>query len=346
MQLNRFAAIVSCIALLATALLPVAAQDTTAEVPVPLSGETLTVYSGRTEDLIGPILQQFTAETGVQVEVRYGNTAEMAAVILEEGNNSPADVFIAQDAGALGALAQEGRLSPLSSDILERVPAAYRSDNGLWVGLSGRARVFVYNTNALSEADLPTSILDLTDPKWAGRVGWAPTNASFQSHVTGLRRLIGDAATRAWLEGMVANGTVPYDNNRAIVQAVIDGEIDLGLVNHYYLYGFLADDPNVPAKNYYVPGGDPGALINVAGAGVINTSDQPGLAQRLILFLLGQHAQHYFAEETFEYPLVPGVQPSVDLKPLDEIQVPELDLSDLSDLQTTLDMLSETGALP
>ncbi|MFO7323014.1 MAG: iron ABC transporter substrate-binding protein [Chloroflexota bacterium] len=332
--------------MLATAALPLAAQNANEIVPVPLSGETLTVYSGRTESLIAPILEQFTAETGVQVEVRYGNTAEMAAVILEEGDNSPADVFIAQDAGALGALAQENRLSPLPSDILERVPAAYRSDDGLWVGLSGRARVFVYNTEALSEEELPTSILDLTDPQWAGRVGWAPTNASFQSHVTGLRLLLGDDATREWLEGMVANGTIPYDNNRAIVQAVIDGEIDLGLVNHYYLYGFLADDPDVPAANYYLPGGDPGALINVAGAGVVNTSDQPGLAQRLILYLLGQNAQTYFAENTYEYPLVPGVEPSFQLIPLDELEVPDLDLSDLSDLQTTLDMLSETGALP
>jgi iron(III) transport system substrate-binding protein len=336
----RFASLVALILLIA---LPVSAQDAG---QVPLSGETLTVYSGRSESLIAPILQQFTDETGVQVQVRYGNTAEMAAVILEEGDNSPADVYIAQDAGALGALAQEGRLMPLPSDILARVPAEFRSDDGLWVGLSGRARVLVYNTELLTEEDLPASILDLANPEWAGRVGWAPTNASFQAHVTAMRLLLGDDAVRSWLESMVANGAIPYDGNTAVVQAVIDGEVQVGLVNHYYLYGFLADIPDVPAVNYYFPGGDPGALVNVAGAGVVSTSDHPGLAQRLILYLLGNHAQEYFATETYEYPLVAGIEPSVELRPLAEIEVPALDLSDLSDLQSTLELLSETGAIP
>lgn len=336
----RFASLVALILLIA---LPVSAQDAG---QVPLSGETLTVYSGRSESLIAPILQQFTDETGVQVQVRYGNTAEMAAVILEEGDNSPADVYIAQDAGALGALAQEGRLMPLPSDILARVPAEFRSDDGLWVGLSGRARVLVYNTELLTEADLPASILDLANPEWAGRVGWAPTNASFQAHVTAMRLLLGDDAVRSWLESMVANGAIPYDGNTAVVQAVIDGEVQVGLVNHYYLYGFLADNPDVPAVNYYFPGGDPGALVNVAGAGIVSTSDHPGLAQRLILYLLGNHAQEYFATETYEYPLVAGIEPSVELRPLAEIEVPALDLSDLSDLQSTLELLSETGAIP
>lgn len=339
----RFIRSIVFVLIMAALILPVSAQDTA---QVPLSGETLTVYSGRSEGLIGPILQQFTDETGVQVEVRYGNTAEMAAVILEECDNSPADVYIAQDAGALGALEQEGRLLPLPSDIMARVPAEFRSDSGLWVGLSGRARVLVYNTDTLSEDELPASILDLTNPEWAGRVGWAPTNASFQSQVTALRLLLGEEAARAWLEAMVANGTVTYENNSAIVQAVIDGEIEVGLVNHYYLYGFLADNPDVPAANYFFPGGDPGALVNIAGAAIVSTSDQPGLAQRLVLYLLGNTAQEYFAAETYEYPLVEGISPSVELKPLAEIEAPELDLSDLSDLQTTLELLSETGALP
>jgi iron(III) transport system substrate-binding protein len=339
MRFVRFAVFL----LLTVLVLPISAQDVA---QVSLSGETLTVYSGRSEDLIAPILQQFTAETGVQVEVRYGSTAEMAAVILEEGDNSPADVYIAQDAGALGALAQEGRLLALPSDILTRVPAEFRSSDGLWVGLSGRARVLVYNTEILTEADLPASILDLANPEWAGRIGWAPTNGSLQAHITAMRLLLGDDAVRAWLEALVANGAVTYEGNTPVVQAVIDGEVQVGLVNHYYLYGFLADNPDVPAANYFFPGGDPGALVNVAGAGVVSTSDQPGLAQRLILYLLGNTAQEYFAAETFEYPLVAGIEPSVELRPLSEIEVPMLDLSDLSDLQATLDLLSETGAIP
>ncbi len=308
--------------------------------------ETLTVYSGRSESLIGPILEQFSAETGIQVEVRYGETAEIAAMILEEGPNSPADVYIAQDAGALGALASENRLAPLPSDVLERVPAAYRSASGLWVGLSGRARVLVYNTERLSVEELPASILDLTDPAWQGRIGWAPTNGSFQAHVTVLRVLLGEETARDWLTGMVANGTAAYDNNRAVLQAVIDGEIVAGLINHYYLYPFLNENPDLPVAHHFFPAGDPGSLINVAGAGVLSTSDQPGLAQRLVLYLLGNAAQAYFATATYEYPLVANVAIDPRLVPLSEIAAPEIDLSDLSDLQTTLELIQETGVLP
>lgn len=308
--------------------------------------ETLIVYSGRSESLIAPILQQFSEETGVQVEVRYGSTAEMAATILEEGDNSPADVYIAQDAGALGALAEAGRLTTLPSDILERVASPFQSSNGQWVGLSGRARVLVYNPTLISEDELPASLLDLTAPEWAGRVGWAPANASLQAHVTALRLLLGEEQARAWLEGMVANNNPTFDNNNAIVQAVIDGEFPVGLVNHYYIFGFQQQLPDAPVAIHFFEDGDVGNLINVAGAGVVSSSDQPGLAQRLILYLLGESAQHYFAEQTGEYPLLEGVEPPGDVPPLDQIATPDVDLSDLSDLQTTLDLLRDTGALP
>ncbi len=307
--------------------------------------ETLVVYSGRSEGLIGPILAQFTAETGIAIEVRYGATAEMAATILEEGTNSPADVYIAQDAGALGALAAAGRLLPLPSDILERVPPAFTSAEKQWVGLSGRARVLVYNTERIASADLPASILDLAGDEWQGQVGWAPTNASFQAHVTAMRVLLGDSATRDWLVAMAGNGTQAYDNNRAVLQAVIDGEITVGLINHYYLYPYLNDNPDLPVALHFFPNGDVGALINIAGAGIVDTSDSPGLAQRLILYLLGSQAQAYFAENTFEYPLVEGIPTDERLVPLAEIEAPAIDLSNLEDLQTTLDLLLETGVV-
>lgn len=316
--------------------LPVVAQD---------NHETLVVYSGRSEGLIGPILEQFTAETGIQVEVRYGSTAEMAATILEEGDNSPADVYIAQDAGALGALAAAGRLHTLPSDIMERVPSQFSSPEALWVGISGRARVLVYNTEQIDESELPASITELADSEWAGRVGWAPTNGSFQAHVTALRVLLGDEATLDWLIAMTENGTQAYENNRAVLQAVIDGEVSVGLINHYYLYPYLNENADLPVALHYFPAGDPGALVNVAGAGIVNTSDTPGLAQRLILYLLGNAAQSYFAETTYEYPLVAGVATDVRLKPLDEIETPDIDLSDLEDLQTTLDLLLEANAI-
>ncbi len=302
------------------------------------TAESLVVYSGRSEGLIGPILEQFTAETGIQIEVRYGQTAEMAATILEEGANSPTDVYIAQDAGALGALAAAGRLLPLSSDILERVPLAFQSAEGLWVGISGRARVLAYNTELVGEEDLPVSILDLTGEAWTNKVGWAPTNGSFQASITAMRVLLGDDATRDWLIAMADSGAGMYENNRAVLQAVIDGEVAVGIINHYYLYPYLDQDPELSVALHHFASGDPGALVNVAGAGVVNTTDKPGLAQRLLLYLLGNNAQRYFSESTYEYPLVAGIAADPRL-------LPEIDLSTLDDLQATLELLLDANVL-
>jgi iron(III) transport system substrate-binding protein len=324
-------------------------EEASADSPGNVTGEggELVIYSGRSENLVGPLIEDFEQETGVNVEVRYGGTAEMAATILEEGDNSPADVFFAQDAGSLGALAQAGRLEKLPDEILNKVDARYRSPDGEWVGASGRARVLVYNTDQLQESDLPDSVFGLTDPKWANQVGWAPTNGSFQSFVSAMRQLNGEDATRQWLEDMIANGVQSYDNNVAIVEAVGKGEIQLGLANHYYLYRFLAEQgEDFPARNYYFPDGGADALVNVAGAGVVNTTNQEELALRFIDFLLTDEAQQYFANETDEYPLATtAVEVSPLLKPLSELNPPQIDLSDLNDLQGTLEMLQDVGAL-
>jgi iron(III) transport system substrate-binding protein len=304
----------------------------------------ITIYSGRSEDLVGPILARFTEETGIEVAVRYGDTAEMAAQILEEGRNTPADVFFGQDAGGLGALAKEGMLARLTDDLIGAVDARFRSPEGLWVGISGRARTVVYNTNALNPEDLPRSILDFTDPQWEGRIGWAPTNGSFQAHVTAMRIELGEEAARQWLEGIIANNPRVYEGNTPIVEAAGRGEIDVGFTNHYYLYRFLAEDPDFPADNAFLTG-DIGALINIAGVAVLDTTNQPQAAHRLVEFLLSRQAQEYFSTETFEYPLAGEVDPDPRLPRLDEIDTPDLDLTDLDDLRGTLELLREVGAL-
>ena len=308
----------------------------------------LTVYSGRNESLIGPILAQFTDDTGIETAVLYGGTSAVANQILTEGENSPADVFIAQDGGALGALAAAGMLQRLPDATLNRVvDAAFVSPDGLWVGLSGRARVLVYNPEMLEDLslELPASITDLTDEKWRRLVGWAPTNASFVANVTAMRVLFGDCDTEDWLAAMVANDVQAYPKNTPIVQAVINGEIVVGLVNHYYLYRFLAEDPNITATLHFFSGGDVGSLINVAGAAILQSSDQQHLALQLVDYLLSDTAQAYFAETTYEYPLVAAVAPTVDLPALAEIETPAIDLSDLADLQGTLEMIENSGAL-
>ena len=307
----------------------------------------LTVYSGRSPDLIGPLLERFTEETGINVNVRYGGTAQLATLLIEEGDRSPADVYIAQDAGALGAVQAAGLFADLDDEVLELVPPAYRSREGQWVGLSGRARVLVYNTDTIDPTELPTSILELTDPKWRGRVAWAPANGSFQAWVTALRVGEGEEAARAWLEGMKANDAVEFPNNTSIVAAVGRGEIELGLVNHYYLLRFLAEQgEGFPARNYHTGPGDIGTLVNVAGAGVLRTSERGDEAREFLEFMLGEEAQRYYAETNSEYPLIAGVPSAPHLTPIAELQPPDIDLSDLADLEGTLRLLRAAGVLP
>lgn len=304
-------------------------------------GTTLTVYSGRSEELVAPLLEQFERETGIEVEVIYGDTTALALTILEEGENTPADVFFAQDAGALGLLAEAGMLDELPAYIVSDVPERFRSTENLWVGVSGRARVLTYNTENVNPEDLPETIYGLTDPEWAGRIGFAPTNASLHAQLTAMRLLDGDKAMQNFVTGLLENEAVQYDGNSAAVAAVAAGEIDVALVNHYYMYRLLAENPDAPVANYYFPGGDAGSLVNVAGAAILNASDAKPLAQQFITYLLSSTAQNYFVEETFEYPLVEGIEADPRLLPLDEIETPELDLTNLSDLETTLELLDE-----
>ncbi len=330
---------------------PTGAAGTTSTTPATASasssaGGSITVYSGRNEELVGQLIEQFQTSTGITVNVKYADTAELAATIMEEGANSPADVFFAQDAGALGALAAEDRLAKLPDTILQSVEQRFRSPEGEWAGVSGRARAVVYNTKNVTEADLPQSIFGFTDPKWKGRLGWAPTNGSFQAFVTALRVLEGDAKAREWLEGIKANEPKVYENNTAVVKAAAAGEIDAGFVNHYYLVRQLQEQgESFGARNYYFTKGDPGALINVAGVGVLNSSKNQEAAQQFVQFLLSAEAQRYFADKTYEYPLAAGVQPNSALPPLSEIQSPELDLSKLEDLKGTLQLLQDLGIL-
>ncbi len=312
--------------------------EVTAEGPI-------TVYSGRNEDFVGFIFDDFEAATGIEVEVRYGDTAELAATIVEEGDASPADIYFGQDAGALGALQDQGLLTELPEDILDTVEPAFRSREGQWTGTTGRVRVLAYNTDLVETAELPDSILDLAEPEWEGRVGWAPTNGSFQAFVTALRVIEGEDVAREWLEGMIANGAVEFQNNTAIVEGIGRGEVEVGITNHYYLFRFLAEDPDFPVANHFLPG-DIGGLVNIAGMGVLASSDQPDAAFELVRYLLSEDVQDFFGQnaDTVEFPVVPGVD-APELPTLEEIDPPDVDLSNLEDLQGTLQLLQEVGAV-
>lgn len=315
-----------------------AEADTAAEGPI-------TVYSGRNEELVGFIFDDFTEETGIEVEVRYGDTAELAATIIEEGDASPADVFFGQDAGALGALQAEGRLTTLPDDVLDQVEPTFRSREGEWTGTTGRVRVLAYNTDALTEEEVPDSVFDLTEPEWEGRIGWAPTNGSFQAFVTAMRVEEGEDAAREWLQGILDNDPAEFENNTAIVEGVGRGEVEVGIVNHYYLARFQAEDPDFPVENKFLPG-DIGGLVNIAGVGVLETSDQQDAAVEFVRYLLSDEVQEFFGQavDALEFPVVTGID-SPELPTLDEIDPPDVDLSDLEDLQGTLELLQDVGAL-
>jgi iron(III) transport system substrate-binding protein len=310
------------------------------------NGGKLTIYSGREEELVGPLIEKFEQYSGIDAEVRYGDSAELAATIAEEGDNSPADVFFAQDPGSLGSLEGEELLAELPEDVLNRVPERFRDPDGHWVGTSGRVRVIAYNTEALSEEEVPDSVLDLTDPRWKGKVGFAPTNASFQAFVTAMRLGMGDDQTKEWLEGFSANDPKTYERNTPVVEAAAAGEIELGLVNHYYLYLVKDEQPDAAVANHFLNGDDPGALVSVAGAAIVDGTDDEDQAREFVEYLLSEEGQRFYTEEAeeAEYPLIEGVEPKEGLPALDSLEGPDVDLDAFgAELEKTLEMLREVG---
>ena len=309
---------------------------------------TLTIYSGRSQTLVHPLLLAFGEQTGIDIRVKYAGSASVAATLLEEGDNTPADVVFMQDPGSLGILANGGMLSPIPQATLDKVDPRFRSPAGLWIGTSGRARTIIYNTEAINpETDLPPSILDFTEPEWRGRVGWAPRNGSFQAFVTALRLTLGEDAARDWLIGIRDNDAVAYPNNVTTVSATATGEVDVGFVNHYYLERFLEEHgEGFGARNHYIGNGDPGALVLVAGVGILGASENKDIAVEFVDFLLDAPAQTYFAQEVKEYPVSAGVEPEGDLPPMESLDPPDVDLGNLSDLEGTLDLLRDTDVLP
>lgn len=306
--------------------------------------EGITLYSGRIPPLIGPAIDLYEEEVDRDVQVRFGDSAPLAATIIEEGANSPADAFFAQDAGSLGALSAEGLLEPLPARILRSVPARFRAADGTWVGVTGRARALAYGPD-VERSELPDSPLELAEPQWRGRVGWAPANASLQAYVTALRAEEGEDVAREWLEGMVANDAQAFPSNVPVRDAVASGEIDVGLLNHYYVAQAVAEQgPDYPVKLHFPPE-DLGSLINVAGVGMLASSDRKDEVLGFIEFMLSRPAQRYFAESSKEYPLAASAETDPALVPLTRIPAPEIDLAETSDLEATLELMRETGAL-
>ena len=317
------------------------------EVPVEKTYDTLVIYSGRGESLVGAVIDQFSEATGIPVEVKYGKTGALAATLLEEGSKTPADIYFAQDPGGLGSV--NTILSILSDEIISLGPNWANSPDNKWIGISGRGRVVVYNNEAITDpaTQLPDDIYDFVDSKWKDKIGWAPTNGSFQAMVTGMRVIWGEEKTEQWLEGIMANNPKVYAKNTPTVAATAAGEVEVGFVNHYYLHRFMAEEGETfAARNYFLPGGGPGSIVLVAGAGILDVSDNKDAAEAFLKFMLSPAAQGYFANQTYEYPLVEGVKKSRLLPDLDTLNTPEIDISDLGDLENTQELLRKVGVLP
>ncbi len=306
--------------------------------------DSLTVYTGRTESLVGPLIERFQDETGIAVDVRYGDTNDLALLIGTEGDRSPADVYWGQSPGATAYLAGRDLLAPLPAATLATVAPGFEDPDGLWVGTSGRERTLVYDSSSVEESELPDSVFDLTQPQYRGRVALAPSNGSFQDFITAMRTIAGEEVAEQWLSDMVANDARTYANNNAIVEAVGRGEVDMGLVNHYYNYRFLAEDPSLPSRNHQFEDGDIGNLVIPSSVSVLASSDRQEDAQAFVDFLLTEESQAYFAEETFEYPLVEGVATAEGVPPLSSLRPPAGERADeLGDIEETGRMIAASG---
>lgn len=309
------------------------------------SGPVL-VYSGRSEALIQPLLSRMASASGPRVEVRYGDSSELAAQLLEEGDRTQADVFFSQDAGALGALVGAGRLEKLPDTVTSRASAGFADPQGRWVATSARARVIAYHPGQAPEVSSFRGIDSVLDARYRGKIGFAPTNASFHSFVTALRIQRGEQGARDWLTRFKANQPKAYEKNSAVLDAVDAGQVSMGLINHYYWHAKVAEKGAnaVKAKIHFLPATDPGGLVNVAGAGVIAGSAQRAEAIAFVERLLTKESQQYFADETAEYPVAAGVATRKHkLPPLTSLTSSGIDLNRLDSLSTTLALLNDVG---
>ena len=318
-----------------------------ADVPETELGGDLTIYSGRSEELVAPLIDCFGERSAVDVTVRYAGSEELALQISEEGESTGADVFFSQTSGALGFLEGEGRLIELPATTLDQVAEEYRSPAGVWVGTSGRVRVFVYNTETVENAELPVTIDDVLDPSWEGRLAVAPSNASFQDFIAAMVLERGEEETAAFLEGLAALDPRIEANNVAIVDAVGRGEVDAGLVNHYYGVLALKEDPTLPiattSSRRAISARSSSSPAPASSTPAPTTQEQ---AQAFVDFLLSTPAQEFFATETGEYPLAGGVAPPEGLPDLSAVGIPGYDEGRLGEAIEDAARLIEESGLP
>jgi len=306
----------------------------------------LVLYSGQHEQTTQALVSAFEKQTGIQVTVRNGDEDQLAEQIMQEGSRSPGDVFYTENSPALMKLAGQHLLAPVDKATLAAVPSADSSPAGNWVGVTARISALVYNTNALKPSQLPTSVMDLANPKWAGKLGIAPGETDFQPIITSIADTYGSAAALAWLKGVKANaGSHIYPANETLTSEVNSGQVEIGLINHYYWYRLragLGAGAVHSALHYFAPG-DPGYVLNVSGAGILASSTHQAAAQKFLAFLISAAGQRIIAQsDSFEYPLRPGVAANSQLPPLSSLHPDPADtIAKLGDGSTALQLLQQ-----
>ncbi len=306
----------------------------------------LVVYNAQHEELMTEIVPIFEEETGLDVELRNGKDLELANQLVQEGDASPADVFLTENSPAMSQVEAAGLFEELPADLVAPIPEQFRPRSGLWTGFVARSTVLVYNTDQVQPSELPASILDLADPEWAGRISFSPTGADFQAIVAAVLELEGEDATRTWLEGIKANGTV-YDGNNVVLESVDSGESEVGIVYHYYWERDRAENGDVSdnSEQHYFTDQDPGAFVSVSGAGVLASSDMKAEAREFIEFLVNEEGQQVLADSyALEFPLNPAIQLDPTVKSFDELEPPEVNVSDL-DAERVVELMTEIGFL-
>ena len=309
-------------------------------------GPSIVVYNAQHEQLLDELAADFTEETGIEVQLRNGKDLEMSAQLVAEGSASPADVFLTENSPAMAQVERAGLFETLSPELTADIPEQYRPTSAAWTGLVARSTVLVYNTDQVDEADLPDSIMELADPEWAGRISFSPTGADFQAIVAAVLALEGEEATRAWLAGIKANGTV-YDGNNVVLQSVDAGESEVGIIYHYYWYRDQQESGEVSDNSelYFFGNQDPGAFVSVSGAGILASSDNKPDAETFIAYLTSEAGQQVLADSyALEYPLNPAVELAPPVQPFGELQPPPVGVSDL-DGETVVDLMTEAGFL-
>ena len=309
-------------------------------------GPSITVYNAQHEQLLDEIIPAFEKQTGINVKLRNGDDLQLANQLVQEGDKSPADVFLTENSPAMSLVDQAGLFAKIDAKTQALIPAAYRPADNDWIGFLARSTVAVYNTDKVKDADLPASILDFAKPEWKGKISFSPTGADFQAIVSAVLALEGKAKTEAWLKGLKANGTV-YDGNNVVLQSVNKGDSEVGIIYHYYWYRDQAEsgeNSNHSALHFFGHQ-DPGAFVSISGAGVLKSSKHASNAQKFVNFLASEKGQQDIADSyALEYPLNPKVTLKQDVKPFSSLQPPTLDPSKLNS-PTVIQLMQDAGLL-